>query len=92
LKELFDSYKSVKIEWRTSKEDRGLDEIYTSTITESVLIPGTDKYGPYKPIGQTSIGYTKKEAEKDVSKKALQYYKNRHISKKIPNEYLKFCM
>ena len=98
LKEMFNQNKNIMIEYRKLKNEfEGNNEVYSSYIVESKLIEGTDSYGPLKPIqiGKNILigkGYTIKEAEQDVSKKVLEYYKSKQITKQIPKEYLKFCM
>jgi ribonuclease-3 len=94
LKELFDSRKEIKIKYLTNSFIQQNDKIYTSFILESRLI-GVDTYSQYKKIGNPSIfgeGNTDKQAEEDVSKKAIEYYKSMNIIKHIPKEYLKFCV
>jgi len=94
LKELFDSRKEIKIKYLTNSVIQQNDKIYTSFILESRLI-GVDTYSQYKKIGNPSIfgeGNTDKQAEEDVSKKAIEYYKSMNIIKHIPKEYLKFCV
>ena len=98
LKEMFNQNKNIMIEYRKLKNEfEGNNEVYSSYIMEATLIDGTDKYGPLKPIQiqkNTLIGkgYSIKEAEQDVSRKVLEYYKSKQIIKQIPKEYLKFCM
>ena len=95
---MFNQNKNIMIEYRKLKNEfEGNNEVYNSYIVESNLIEGTDTYGPLKPIqlGKNTIvgkGYTIKEAEQDVSRKVLEYYKSKQIIKQIPKEYLKFCM
>ena len=90
--------KNIMIEYRKLKNEfEGNNEVYSSFIVESKLIEGTDTYGPLKPIQVDKNiligkGYTIKEAEQDVSRKVLEYYKSKQITKQIPKEYLKFCM
>jgi len=93
LKELFDSRKEIKITYSTNSVIQQNDKIYTSFILESRLIG--DTYSQYKKIGNPPIfgkGTTDKQAEEDVSKKAIEYYKSMNIIKHIPKEYLKFCV
>ena len=94
LKELFDSRKEIQIKYsKPVYVIQNNDKIYTSFILEARLIG--DTYGEFRKIGNPPIfgkGNTDNQAEEDVSKKAIEYYKSMNIIKHIPKEYLKFCV
>ena len=94
LKELFDARKDIQIKY--SKPEFVIqqnDKIYTSFILEAKVVD--ERVSEFRKIGNPPIfgkGYTDKQAEEDVSKKAIEYYKSMNIIKHIPKEYLKFCV
>lgn len=91
LKELFDSYKTIKLKYNRVKRVAGQDEFYTSTISESKLIG--DVFGPYRQIPRFGKeGYTEQEADQNISREVIGYYREMGIIKPIPKEYLKFCV
>ena len=93
LKELFDLHKTIRITYKTIPFDA---DIYESYIFESTLVgqkpTGEDIFSVPRQILYGKKGYTQQEAEQNVSRDAIQYYKNMGITKPIPKEYLKFCM
>jgi dsRNA-specific ribonuclease len=93
LKELFDLHKTIKITYKTIPFDA---DTYESYIFESTLVgqkpTGEDIFSVPRQILPGKKGYTQQEAEQNVSRDAIQYYKNMGITKPIPKEYLKFCM
>ena len=96
LKEVFDLHKTIRIKYVTTRVMVGMNEMYTSTLLESKLVgktpSGEDMFSAPRKILTGKVGYTDKEAERNVSSDAIRYYKNVGITKPIPKEYLKFCM
>lgn len=94
LKELFDLHKTIKITYKTYPVE--MNNTYVSHIYESRVVAqtptGEDMFSAPRKILTGKEGYTDQEAEQNVSRDAIQYYKNMGIIKPIPKEYLKFCM
>lgn len=94
LKELFDLYKTIKITYKTYLVE--MNNTYVSNIYETRVVAqtptGEDILSAPRKILTGKEGYTEQEAEQNVSRDAIQYYKNVGITKPIPKEYLKFCM
>ena len=98
LKETFDLYKNKKIRFET--RCKYLNNQYcTSYLYESTVngkdLDGKDTYGPFIQVGDHTFNgkaFTKAEAEENLAIKALAYYKSLGFVKRIPNEYLKFCI
>jgi dsRNA-specific ribonuclease len=97
LKETFDLYKNIKVKFET--RCKANDQDCTSYLYET-RVNGKDQedkdtYGPFLQVGDRMFngkGATKAEAEENLAKKAIEYYKSIGIVKRIPNEYLKFCI
>lgn len=94
LKELFDLHKTIKIQYRTypiEMNNTFVSYIYESRVTDQTPT-GEDVFSVPRKILTGKEGYTDQEAEQNVARDAIQYYKNMGITKPIPKEYLKFCM
>lgn len=97
LKETFDLYKNIKVKFET--RCKANDQDCTSYLYEA-RVNGKDQedkdtYGPFIQVGDRTFngkGATKAESEENLAKKAIEYYKSIGIVKRIPNEYLKFCV
>jgi dsRNA-specific ribonuclease len=97
LKETFDLYKNIKVKFET--RCKANDQDCTSYLYEA-RVNGKDQddkdtYGPFLQVGDRTFNgkaNTKAEAEEILAKKAIEYYKSIGIVKRIPNEYLKFCV
>ena len=93
LKELFDLHKKIKITYKTypvEMTNTYVSHIYESRVEQSPT--GEDVFSAPRKILTGKEGYTDQEAEQNVSRDAIQYYKNMGLTKPIPKEYLKFCM
>lgn len=94
LKELFDLHKTIKITYKTYRVE--MNNTYVSHIYESRVVSqsptGEDIFSAPRKILTGKEGYTEQEADQNVSRDAIQYYKNMGLTKPIPKEYLKFCM
>lgn len=97
LKETFDLYKNIKVKFET--RCKANDQDCTSYLYEA-RVNGKDKddkdtFGPFLQVGDRTFNgkaATKAESEEMLAKKAIEYYKSIGIVKRIPNEYLKFCV
>jgi dsRNA-specific ribonuclease len=103
LKETFDLFKAIKIRYDTKvveKDEKDEKDIeFVSYLFESRNVgkdmEGKDIFSKSQKIGNPPIfgkGITTQEAEENLAKKAIEYYKSIGIVKRIPNEYLKFCI
>jgi dsRNA-specific ribonuclease len=93
LKELFDLHKTIKITYKTYRVEMNntyVSHIYESRVSQSPT--GEDIFSAPRKILTGKEGYTEQEADQNVSRDAIQYYKNMGLTKPIPKEYLKFCM
>ena len=94
IKELFDLHKTIKIQYRTYPIE--MNNTFVSHIYESRVVDqtptGEDVFSTPRKILTGKEGYTDQEAVQNVSRDAIQYYKNMGITKPNPKEYLKYCM